>query len=250
MFSKILIHIYLGVFIDKIENCCSTSPLKGCINMPAQTLSDKAYEFIKNKIITCEYPPNSMINETMICEAINSSRTPVREAINKLEQDNLVRVIPKKGIIIKDVTLNDIKLIFETRILIETYSLRTYAKEMDLDYLREFKATLLANTELQTFFDMDDAFHSYIVAQTKNIYLINTSRSISDHNMRLRVLSGKSVEKRVEVTTSEHTEIIDHLINGEVERAVDALVDHLEKAKEASYISMLKSYDLSLTAQI
>jgi DNA-binding GntR family transcriptional regulator len=121
---------------------------------------------------------------------------------------------------------------------------------MDLDYLREFKATLLANTELQTFFDMDDAFHSYIVAQTKNIYLINTSRSISDHNMRLRVLSGKSVEKRVEVTTSEHTEIIDHLINGEIERAVEALVDHLEKAKEASYISMLKSYDLSLTAQI
>lgn len=218
--------------------------------MPAQTLSDKAYEFIKNKIITCEYPPNSMINETMICEAINSSRTPVREAINKLEQDNLVKVIPKKGIIIKDVTLNDIKLIFETRILIETYSLRAYAKEMDLDYLRDFKATLLANTELQAFFDLDDSFHSYIVAQTKNIYLINTSRSISDHNMRLRVLSGKSVEKRVEVTTSEHIEIIDHLINGEIERAVDALVDHLEKAKEASYISMLKSYDLSLTAQI
>lgn len=218
--------------------------------MPTQTLSDKAYEFVKNKIITCEYPPNSMINENMICEAINSSRTPVREAINKLEQDNLVRVIPKKGIIIKDVTLNDIKLIFETRILIESYSLRTYGKDIDIDYLKTFKATLNANTELQSFFDLDDAFHSYIVAQTKNIYLINTSRSISDHNMRLRVLSGKSVAKRVEVTTAEHNEIIDHLINREVDKAVDALVEHLEKAKEASYISMLKAYDLSLTPQI
>lgn len=218
--------------------------------MPTQTLSDKAYQFIKNKIITCEYPPNSMINETMICDAINSSRTPVREAINKLEQDNLVRVIPKKGIIIKDVTLNDIKLIYETRILIESYSLKTYGREMDIDYLKMLRATLTTNTDLQAFFDLDDTFHSYIVAQTKNIYLINTSRSISDHNMRLRVLSGKSVEKRVEVTTTEHTEILDHLINREYDKAVDALVDHLEKAKEASYISMLKSYDLSLTPQI
>ena len=64
--------------------------------MQKESLKNKAYNLIKTKIVNCEYPPNSFLNETLLMDEIGSSRTPIREALSKLEQENLVRILPKK----------------------------------------------------------------------------------------------------------------------------------------------------------
>ena len=214
--------------------------------MNRNSLSDMAYEHIKKKIIYGQYPPNEMISEKIICDEIDSSRTPVREAINRLEQDNLVKVVYKKGIMVKDITLNDIKLIYETRILIEPYALRNYGMNIDKDYLKILWEKMKNFENNEKSYQIDDELHMYFVNQTGNIYLMNTMRAIYDHNMRLRILAGQKVEYRIESTVSEHDEIISHLLESRYEEAAQSLKAHLEKAREASYKMMLSDYNLNL----
>ncbi len=213
--------------------------------MSRENLSDKAYSFIKNKIINGDYEPGSIINETMICDEISSSRTPVREAINKLEQENLVKVIYKKGIIIKDITLSDIKLIYETRLLIEPYAMRNYGKQMDPNYILMLKKKIEESTTDDALFQADDELHYYIVSQTNNIYLINAITAIYGHNMRIRILSAKNIKERIEATSYEHNEIIKYFIEENYEKSAQVLTHHLIKAREASYKFMLEAYNLN-----
>lgn len=214
--------------------------------MAKANLSDVAYKFIKNKIISGEYPPNSMINETMICEEIESSRTPVREAINRLEQDHLVKVIYKKGIMVKDITLNDIKLIYETRLLIEPFALRNYGSQMDKEYLKVLWQKMKRVPEGEKSYQIDDELHYYIVSQTNNVYLMNTISAIYDHNMRLRVLTGKKNKTRIHYTSDEHNVILKYLIEDNLEEATKALILHLERSREAAYQAMLEDMNLHL----
>lgn len=214
--------------------------------MNQSSLSEKAYEHIKKKIIYGHYPPNEMISEKIICDEINSSRTPVREAINRLEQDNLVRVVYKKGIMVKDITLNDIKLIYETRLLIEPYALRKYGMNIDKDYLKILWDKMKDFENNEKSYQIDDELHRYFVNQTSNIYLINTTRAIYDHNMRLRILAGEKVEYRIKSTINEHDEIIKSLLDSRYEDAADSLIDHLERSREASYKMMLSDYNLNI----
>ncbi|SDI39641.1 DNA-binding transcriptional regulator, GntR family [Proteiniclasticum ruminis] len=214
--------------------------------MSRSSLSDMAYDQIKRKIIYGHYPPNEMISESIICEEINSSRTPVREAINKLEQDNLVKVVYKKGIMVKDITLNDIKLIFETRLLIEPYAVRNYGVNLDKEYLKILWERMQHFESREQSYKIDDELHMYLVHQTGNVYLINTMRAIYDHNMRLRILAGEKVNARMESTEIEHREIFNSLFKGDFEAAATYLTIHLEKSREASYKMMLSEYNLNL----
>ena len=64
--------------------------------MAKESLKSKAYNLIKTKIVNCEYAPGTFLNESMLMGEIGSSRTPIREALSKLEQENLVRILPKR----------------------------------------------------------------------------------------------------------------------------------------------------------
>ena len=81
-------------------------------NLP---LKQVAYETLKRKIITCEILPGSLLTEDMLCEELNASRTPVRDAVSRLEQENLVSIMPKKGIRVNRVSMNNIRELFEVR---------------------------------------------------------------------------------------------------------------------------------------
>ncbi|MFR1039015.1 MAG: GntR family transcriptional regulator [Clostridium sp.] len=59
-------------------------------------LKNKAYQIIKERIMSCDYKPNTFLNEADLIEEIDASRTPIREALNKLEQEGFVQIIPKK----------------------------------------------------------------------------------------------------------------------------------------------------------
>ena len=100
-------------------------------------LKQYAYEFIKKKILTCEYEPGRHLNEQQLCEAMgNISRTPVRDAVSRLEQEGLLNILPKKGILVSELRISDINRIFEVRMLLEPYVLRRYGSKQAADQLR------------------------------------------------------------------------------------------------------------------
>ena len=68
--------------------------------MSKESLKQIAYNTIKNKILTCDYKPNAFLNEDIICADLKMSRTPVRDALSRIEQENLIKIFPKKGFLV------------------------------------------------------------------------------------------------------------------------------------------------------
>jgi len=206
-----------------------------------QTLKEIAYNFIKEKIIACEYAPNAFINEEMISNELNVSRTPIREALMRLEQEQLINILAKKGIMVCPLTPDLITSIFETRLLLEPYIIEHYGMYLDKNKLLEFKELYEGEYRKgKKEFYIDDDFHSFLYHCSKNAYLIRTLENTSVHNQRIRVYSGIKVF-RVPFTYDEHLNIIKALLDKNYKLAADMMRDHIIKSRKNSLEKIFSS---------
>lgn len=145
-------------------------------------LRDETYAFIKAKILDCSYAPNTFINEAEVMKEIDVSRTPVREAFSKLEQEGFIEVIPKKGVLVKALTISVINQTFESRQLLEPFIIEHYMKFVDRKELRamlaDSKAMLEAPENHEDFCAMDDHLHRVITAACPNVFFIEMLKHI------------------------------------------------------------------------
>ena len=127
---------------------------------------------IKEKIINCEFAPGAVYNEEYLCEEVNTSRTPVRDALGRLEQEGLIKIMPKRGIVVSPLTLKDVRMVYEMRLLLEPYSLRQYGDALgEPEILRYHRFFSLPDISGRQFFQADDDFHMWIMEAADNIYL-------------------------------------------------------------------------------
>jgi DNA-binding GntR family transcriptional regulator len=211
------------------------------------SLKQRAYEIIKDKIINCEYLPNTFLNESILAEITEASRTPIREALNKLEQENLVVILPKKGIMVSELSINDINMIYQTRQLIETHVVKLYGDKIDkielLNLRQELQMQMLKRQEnnmpLKEIYRIDNDLHMLFINKSGNRYYKQIMEQIYSQNQRLRALAGVKVEKRLEETHKEHVDIIDYLLDDKIEEAVKAMAVHLENSKKATFASFM-----------
>ena len=101
-----------------------------------------AYEYVKEKILSCEYEPGAMMNEQSLCDELVLSRTPVRDALSRLEQEGLVSILPKKGFVVTAMKLGDVNRIYEVRLLLEPYALRRYGHKLDRGELESLRTRM------------------------------------------------------------------------------------------------------------
>lgn len=206
--------------------------------MKNTALQDRAYEIIKNRIMTCMYKPGEFLNTIALQEQFGFSRTPIREAIGRLEQENLVRMIPKKGTVVCDLDINTVNAIYETRILIEPYIVHTCGDKLDREELRahrrRFNLQEISPKTKEHFACYDDELHAFIRAACPNVYLSQTLDRIADQNRRVRVLSG-NVVRRLEQSCGEHIAIIDALLENSPHKAAEAMVAHLEHSRRTAF---------------
>lgn len=197
--------------------------------MKKETLKDKAYKYIKSKIINCEYAPGDFLDEKTLIKEINSSRTPIREALNKIEQENLIKIIPKKGVFVTEISLKNIYDVYQARNLIEPTTIIIYGNNYDKSKLTEFKNFFQKeNLKSNDFYKIDDRFHEYIVNISKNSYIINLMNDIRVQNQRIRIITGKSHDFNNSV--NEHIEIIDSILNKNYTEAEQLMKKHIELA--------------------
>lgn len=198
-----------------------------------------AYEYIKEKILSCEYKPGAMMNEQSLCDELELSRTPVRDALGRLEQEGLVNIMPKKGLMVSALKLGDINRIYEVRLLLEPYALRRYGGRLDQEELcrmrRRMKEQAATAGRVSDQYELDDAFHRMIMQATKNRYLMTSYEIIKDQSLRVRVLSGNEVKNRLADTFQEHADIIDACLREDWEGAAQAMTRHLENARAAAF---------------
>jgi DNA-binding GntR family transcriptional regulator len=92
------------------------------------TDADKAYQIIKEKIITLELPPGSAIHETALAEELQLGRTPIREALKLLQAEQLVTTVPRRGMFVSSISITDLQQIAEVRMQLEGLAARLAAQ--------------------------------------------------------------------------------------------------------------------------
>ena len=200
------------------------------IESAGKSLKQVAYETLKQKIVSCEILPGSTLTEDMLCEMLNASRTPVRDAVSRLEQEHLVSIKPKKGIRVNRVSMNSIKELFEVRCLLEPAAVLKYGNRIPDDvYARYTRQFQLKNLPTEELYRVDDEFHRMFISASGNRYFHTVYAMIADQVQRYRVLTANRPQD--ELAQDEHYEIAACCIRGEWSQASRLMLEHIENAK-------------------
>jgi Transcriptional regulators len=217
--------------------------------MAKETLKQQAYHIIKDKIISCEYLPNTLLNEEKLREEVHASRTPVRDALSRLEQENLIQILPKKGIMVAPLSIREINMIYEARMLIEPYAVENYGERIlgkRLQYFRGMFQGQKQKGSMRAFYEVDNEFHQEFIDATENDYFRNMYERIFNQNCRLRILSGVKSESRIAETKVEHFKIVESFMEKDWGGAAAAMREHLSCSKRASFEAILEKQDMIL----
>lgn len=207
-------------------------------------LKNHAYQILKERLINCIYEPGSILNEAQLATELGLSRTPVREAINRLESDGFVKVMPKKGIYVSDIQLGDVLQIFQARIEIEPVALCMAAPHLPKDELFQFRDTFTKEfTDVQNGFRLDTAMHLFIIEHCGNRYIIDMMHKLFDDNTKV-VIASKQNQVQIHDARLEHLDIINTLIDKDFDKAAALMRTHIETCRRAAldYFYSLEAY--------
>jgi DNA-binding GntR family transcriptional regulator len=200
--------------------------------MPKESLTDKAYRRIKAWIIDFQLKPGSHLSVQDLAEALGISRTPVREALSRLEQEYLVVRAPMKGFAVKAVDLDEIADLFQVRTVIELLAVRQAAQRMTPETRRELAKSLkstitwIEKGEKTRSLQLEQNFHMKILESSGNIPLVEIGRGILERIWAIQRFNIITSDVLVEAH-SQHDEIYRALAEGNVRQAEEAMRRHM-----------------------
>lgn len=198
-----------------------------------RSLREQAYAAIKQRIITFRYEPGHYLNENSVSKDLGIGRTPVHQALNRLMLEGLVEVIPRKGVIVKPVSLHEVKQIVEARLGVEPYAVRIAvdrAHAHHLERLREILDTAtsaLKDRDVERLMELDRDFHGTIAAATGNPVLSEVLSNLHDRSLRLWFISLND-QKHLLGVQSEHQEIFDAICHRDADLAAERMSAHIQ----------------------
>ena len=203
-------------------------------NMSKKGLKEQTYLTLKERMVDCVYPPGSLINEAQLAADLNLSRTPIREAISKLEMEGFVQILPKKGIYVTNITFNDVIQVFQTRLEIEPIALKLAAPHLPKEgltlFCQKFEEPV---TDIHNSFRLDTAMHLFIIEHCGNKYIIDMMQRVFEENTRI-IISSKQNQAHIHDAKHEHMKILNLLINDKYAEAETAMRAHIEECRRAA----------------
>jgi DNA-binding GntR family transcriptional regulator len=163
--------------------------------LPRQSLRDQAYEAIKDRIITCKFKPGECINEASVSALLGLGRTPVHQAIDRLMLEEMVEVIPRKGVIVKPVILQDVLQMIDVRIINETQCARFAAERADDSHIESIAQVLdrarhaISGRDIHAMMSLDREFHFLLASASKNLELAQVLRKLNERSLRFWFIS-------------------------------------------------------------
>lgn len=203
-----------------------------------QSVSDIVYSNLRDMIFSQDLKGGDRIIESAVAEEMNVSRTPVREAIKKLEAEGLLEYMPRKGVIVKGICKDDITEIYAIRKAIEVLAV-------------EFSVDNITSEELEQLKELSDRSKKYAAAGEEDSFnnalkefnrlLIETSRKPRlirlidihlDYLERFRFINRGKINRRKDAI-EEHDAILEAISKSDKEKAKEAVIYHLDNAKKA-----------------
>ena len=206
----------------------------------------QAYESLKEMILSGAFAPGQIYSETKLSQSLALSRTPMRDAIQRLAHEGYLDVIPSKGFCIHELTERDLVETYQIRCALEGFCAVQLARDHDQPrarqtlavlegLVRDQQAVLDTTRSIETFAGYDQQFHERIVYYLDNSVISETFDNYQ-YQMGRQITLSLGLEGRMEDTVAEHRAILDNMQIGAVGRSYKAALAHLEKLKNIIHL--------------
>lgn len=194
--------------------------------------ADRVYAHVKQAVLDRTYQGGTLLVEGELAEAVGVSRTPVREALLRLEAEGLLKLYPKKGALVLPVSAQEIADVVETRLLIERNAVRKVVPASPallarLDALLDDQRACADAGDLLGAAAADRAFHHAIVAAAGNRILEQLYDQLRDRQLRMGVEVMRAEPERVRINIQEHAALLAALRGGDADDAEDMVRRHV-----------------------
>ena len=211
--------------------------------------SDDAYGQLKEEILENRMPPGFQALEQDLAKRMNMSRTPIREALIRLQEEGLVEVIPRRGMRVLPLSPSDMREIYEVLACIESEAAAMIAKRKpnrkELGGLERATADMekaLEKEDLDAWARADTRYHRDLVRLCNNERLANIANTLMDQAHRVRMFTLRLREKPIR-STQEHRDQVQAFLEGHPGKVRDIYREHRERAA-VELMSILQQYNL------
>ena len=209
-----------------------------------QRLKDIVYRHVRDSIVSFKLEPGSRLLEEEVAKALGVSRTPVREAFGTLALEGFIEILPRRGAIIKDVTLKDLQDTLIVREELEILAIKLATPSINDEVLEKLKEAKEKFEEAVEAFDVlkmieeDTKFHDIIFNCTKNEKLINVLNYLKEQLYRYRAIYIREKASLIEIV-EDHNEIYKSLAKKDSERAKKAISKHIKNQEKSLTIQFI-----------
>ena len=201
-----------------------------------QSLTDQVYAMLKEQILNREVELGEQLNTREIAEEHDISLMPVRDALRRLANEDLVENRPRVGFFVKNFSEAEVNEILEVRKMHELYCMENYFSKIDKEKVADLKDKF-ENGNQEYFSSYDTQLHKEIILSSHNNYLIDSYLKMINH---YTMLFSYLNYKRSETSRQEHIDLIDCILNGNKEKALEILFRHLDRVQLADDASIKK----------
>lgn len=201
-------------------------------------LRDVVFQTLRKAILTGELKPGERLMEIHLADKLGVSRTPIREAIHKLELEGLVTMLPRRGAMVSEISENGLKDVLEVRRSLDAFCAELAAKRISGEEKEALKNAYGAFNEAVATGDAtimakaDVAFHDIIIKATGNERLIMIINNLGEQMYRYRFEYIKDETKRDDIM-HEHRALMESIINGDEQAAGNAARIHIDNQEKA-----------------
>ena len=197
----------------------------------ARSQSEEAYLRIRDRIVSLDMPPGSVVNEARLRENLKIGRTPIREALQRLARENLVKSVPHRGTFVTDVNITDLARITEVRVVLEAHAARLAAEKLastDRDAIEHLLAVVERRsvTDQRELMQLDQQIHQLVYRAARNPFLEATLERYFNLSLRLWYLVLDR-EIRLREAVDEHVELLKAILGGDGDLAEHIMRRHV-----------------------
>lgn len=193
---------------------------------------DLAYQAIKKMVLAKELNEGEYISENSLAQKLDVSRTPVREALLRLQAEGFISIIPNRGALINSVSVVEAKEIYDLRMAIEEFVLRNVFERLTPEHLKRLKV-LLTNQEtacregnIEKYLVADAKFHDFFLELYANKMILESVRQVRQRFLAIGV-NVLATQSDMAISLEHHEKLFQSLEENNIEQAAQFLHDHL-----------------------
>lgn len=204
----------------------------------AVSQNEQAYELLHERLTTLVYRPGEYMNTAVLMSDLAMGRTPINHALHRLGNEGLIQIIPRKGVMVSPLSIDDALHMIDVRLVNEKLCLKLAAKNITNAEIEQLRFINLAynkavvNRAVAEMMRLDGMFHEVLATASRNPVLIDVLRVLHARSQRFWAISLSSGGHMIEVQ-NEHEQVVNALEQRDEEAAQKAISDHVLSFRSA-----------------